>query len=459
MLEQADRLGVVGWAARGTAPATLRIRLDDADVGQVVADRFRSDLADIEGAGAFAFWFPAPLPDDSAAEIAVQAEDGTHLPGSPVRLVASVPLPAGLRLPDVGAPLALVVDEAPPDAARDAGSVALLSHMQALRRLGFHVVFSTLAEADDAIRRTAGRVRLAYLHRLRPMALLAARVRAANPGVQVAFAVADLAHLRTEREAALRGTLPPEGLRTAELLAARAADVVLTHSSVEAALLEQWRPGVRARVVPWAKPPRPVAVPFADRTGIGFLGSYGHPPNLDAARVLLDEIMPAVWAVAPLHCVIAGSGMPPWLRRRAGGLVRVIETLPDTAALWRQVRVSAAPLRFGAGVKGKVLESLSAGIPCVCSPIAAEGLLLPRMLVAEDAAAMVVALLRLHTDPRENAAAAAEGFAMLAARHTQDAVGRALALALAPVAGAINDGGGSAASSPARASPRQTSRC
>ncbi len=398
----------------------------------MVADRFRADLAELDGAGAFEVFFPIPPPANAPARIAVRAEDGAHLPGSPVLLPAPVaPLP-GRRLPDSGAPVALVVDEAAPDPARDAASAALLSHMGALRRLGFFVVFSTLAEAADTIRRTAGRVRLAYLHRLRPMALLAAPVRAANPGVHVVYAVADLSHVRAEREAALFGTNPPPGLRDAELSAARAADAVATHSPVEAVLLERALPGARAHFVPWAVPPRPVAAPFADRAGIGFLGSFGHPPNLDAARVLLDEIMPAVWQAAPLPCLLAGSGMPPWLRRRAGALVRVIEHLPDTEDLWRLVRVSAAPLRFGAGVKGKVLDSLSAGIPCVCSPIAAEGLFLPPSLVAADQKDMVAALLRLHADPRANAAAAAAGLALLAARHTDAMVERTLAWALAP---------------------------
>ncbi len=362
----------------------MRVRLDGRHVGTVRADRHRADLADIDGAGAFELWFADPPVPDTPARIAVQTEDGVHLPGSPVLLPAVAAPPPGRRLPDSGAPVALVVDAAAPDPARDAASVALLSHMHALRRLGFFVVFATLAEADDAIRRMAGRVRLAYLHRLRPMALLAGPVRAANPGVHVLYAVADLSHVRGEREAAVLGTTPPPGLRDAELAAARAADAVLTHSPVEAALLERALPGVRAHWVPWAVPPRPVRTPFADRAGIAFLGSFGHPPNLDAVQVLLDEIMPAVWAQAPLPVVIAGSGQPAWLRRRSGGLVQVVEILPDTADLWARVRVSVAPLRFGAGIKGKVLDSLAAGIPCVCSPVAAEGLFLSSSLIAAE---------------------------------------------------------------------------
>jgi hypothetical protein len=423
-VESADRLGVRGWATAGR----LLVSVDGVRVETVLADTYRADLAEIDGAGAFEAWF-APLPQ-TAVEIAVTTADGVHLPGSPVRLAPAAAFPAGPLLPDAGMPLALVVDEAAPDATRDAGSVALLSHMATLRSMRFFVVFATLAEAEGAVRRTAGRVRVAYLHRLRPMATLAPAIRAANPGVHIVFSVADLAHLRAERQAAVAGTGAPAGLRAAEIAAARAADAVVTHSRIEAVLLE--RLAVRAHVVPWAVPARPVSVPFAERAGIGFLGSYGHPPNLDAALVLLDTIMPEIWAVAPIPVVLAGHGMPRRLRARAGGLVQILGSLSDTADVWRRVRVSVAPLRFGAGVKGKVLDSFGAGIPCVCSPIAAEGLAVPESLVARDAPAMVSTLLRLHNDAAANARAAAEGLATLAEGHTPSRVQHALAWALAP---------------------------
>ena len=87
-------------------------------------------------------------------------------------------------------------------------------------------------------------------------------------------------------------------------------------------------------------------------------------------------------AYGRVPCVIAGHRPPAALLARAGEQVRVLASLPDAAALWRQVRVSAAPLRFGAGIKGKVMESLAVGIPCVCAPLAAEGIALPESLLA-----------------------------------------------------------------------------
>ncbi len=278
-LERADHLGVAGWARRGAAPVTLMVSVSGHAVASVRAEDDRPDLsAEGDGACAFEVWFDTPLPPGQPSEIRVCTADGEDLPGSPRLVSRAAGLPRGTWLVDQGAPLALVVDAAVPDAGRDAGSVALLSHMASLRRLGFSVAFTPLARAESAIAGTAGQVRVAYLHRLLPMALLEPAIRAANPGVHVVWSVADLPYLRAYRQALVLGGTAPPGLYAAERAAVRAADAVVTHSPVEAAMLERLVPRPRAHWVPWSVPPRPNGVPFVQRIGIGFIGSYGHAP-------------------------------------------------------------------------------------------------------------------------------------------------------------------------------------
>jgi hypothetical protein len=433
-LEWAGRFGAGGWARLGMRPAELDLRADGRVLARVTADAYRPDLARAgEGDGAVAFtrWFAAPLP--TGTELAVTAADGTQLPGSPVR-VAPPPLPpSGAWQADVGSPVALMVDEAAPDPTRDAGSAVVLSHAAALRALGYAVTFVTLAAAPAALARLAGRVRLAWLHRMRPMLELHAAVRAANPGVRILFALADLASLRTARAHAVLGgdAAALAGLRGAEAAALAAADVVLTHSTVEAAVLGTGWPALRVAVVPWAvAPSAPALPPFAGRAGIGFIGNFGHAPNRDAAQVLLDAVMPLVWQRGRVPCVIAGYGLPSALSARAGALVTMLDSPDDAAvALWHRVRVSAAPLRFGAGIKGKVLDSLAHGVPCVCTPIAAEGLSLPPDLIVGDAAAMAACLWHLHEDAAANAAAAA-GLERVVSMHDEATVRKAMAQAM-----------------------------
>ncbi len=147
--------------------------------------------------------------------------------------------------------------------------------------------------------------------------------------------------------------------------------------------------------------------------------------------------MPLVWAEDPtIPFLLAGSFMPAELMQAAAqarGPVEVLGQIPVLADLWGRALISAAPLRFGAGIKGKVLDSLAAGIPCLCTVIAAEGLGLPAGLaglVQDDAAAMARAIVGLHRDPAEVDRLGAEGRAYIAAHYAAAVVDASLAPAI-----------------------------
>ena len=405
-----------GWqAALGEAARRAEAATAPAEIERLLA-------ALAEQAAALLMAEGSALPEPIAARLDRFA--GTPLP----------PRPAESR------PQALFIDEGVPAARRDAGSNAALSHMQSLQRLGFRVHFVAAAGMDRAgersiglerlgitcwhapwvgsveevLRRLGPRLNLVYLHRYGVMQRYGALVRRWAPGARLAYCVADLHHLRAARRFAVEAGLPPDapdgvaaaaGLRTAELLAALGSDAVITHSSHEAELLRRAVPEAGVHLVPWAVSLRPGPAGPGSRRGVAFVGSYGHPPNLDAAYELLERVMPAVWAEAPdIELVLAGSDLPASLRAAAGrvrfGRVRVEGWVEDLDALLDGVRLTAAPLRYGAGLKGKVLDSLAAGVPCLCSPMAAEGMDLPPALgalVCGDAEAMAEAILRLHS--------------------------------------------------------------
>jgi glycosyltransferase involved in cell wall biosynthesis len=338
-------------------------------------------------------------------------------------------------------PQALFVDEGVPSARRDAGSNAAISHMRSLMRLGYQVHFvagSSMARAgersagleamgvtcwhspwagsvEEVLRVLGDRLGVVYVHRFGVMQRYGALVRRWAPGARLLYCVADLHFLRAARRFAVEaglaldapeGEVAAEGVRTGELLAAVAADVVITHSSYEAALLRRVVPEAHAALIPWDVPVGPEPAPEAGRRGVAFVGSYGHAPNLDAAHALLEEVMPLVWAVDPsIPLILAGSDLPAGLRAAAAGVtagpVEVLGWVEDLGALLGRVRLTAAPLRYGAGLKGKVLDSLAAGVPCVGSPMAGEGMELPEALgglIGADAAAMAAVILDLHRD-------------------------------------------------------------
>jgi O-antigen biosynthesis protein len=117
-----------------------------------------------------------------------------------------------------------------------------------------------------------------------------------------------------------------------------------------------------------------------ERQGIALIAGYQHPPNVDAALWLVREILPLVWQHDPaIGCLLVGSRMPEELRQlsRKG----VIPLGQGLDGIFDRVRLTVAPLRYGAGIKGKVIDSLAAGVPCIGTPIAAEGLDLPPLLL------------------------------------------------------------------------------
>ncbi|MCJ2088232.1 glycosyltransferase family 4 protein [Methylobacterium sp. E-005] len=373
----------------------------------------------------------------------------------------------GLALDPVARPRALVIDTTLPVTARDAGSNAILSHLRSLQRLGYAVTFAPLdmvgdaaaleaegvrcclspwyATVEEVLRRHEGAFAVVYLHRIETAGRYAQLVRDTQRGARLIYSVADLHHLRTARQAAVEGRADlaayAEHVRLLELCTAQMSDAVITHSTHEAEILAGHIPSERVHIVPWAVAPRPTAVPFAARRGMAFVGGFGHQPNVDAALVLIESVMPALAALRPggsaaeLPCLLAGSGMPERVAALAAARpgVEILGRVPDLAALFDRVRLSVAPLAYGAGVKGKVLDSLAAGIPCVCTPVAAEGLDLPEplaRLVADTPTALAQAILSLHEDEGLNRTCAAAGLAYIAAMNSARRVDAGMRAAL-----------------------------
>ena len=158
----------------------------------------------------------------------------------------------------------------------------------------------------------------------------------------------------------------------------RTVDVVLYPSESEAATVRALAPGVAAFAVPvmafdTVPPPHP---PPAGASLL-FVGGFSHPPNADGIIWFVHEVLPLVREAVPtVRLVIAGSEPPPEVRALVRPDIEVTGYLSDAdlAERYAQARVVVAPLRFGAGVKGKVVEAMRMGVPVVTTPVGAEGL-------------------------------------------------------------------------------------
>ena len=176
---------------------------------------------------------------------------------------------------------------------------------------------------EEVLRRQAGEFDVVYLHRVANAAKYGELARYHNPKARRIYSVADLHHLRFERQASAEDRpellARSQWLRFIEHVAAVSADAVITHSTQEAEALAKQIPGGKIHTVRWSVPVRPVSRPFAERSGLAFIGGYSHEPNLDAARWLIDEIMPLVRKRKPdIECFLVGSGLPEQIRRLCG---------------------------------------------------------------------------------------------------------------------------------------------
>ena len=231
-------------------------------------------------------------------------------------------------------------------------------------------------------------------------------VREHCPAARIVFDTVDLHFLREQREAELSGK--EEDMNSAtlrkvqELNIARKADITLVVSPVEIELFREEAPDVDVRLLSNIHSIYPTAGSFAERQDILFIGGYEHPPNVDAMTWFLDEIMPRVVEANPaIRLHIVGGHLPEALAARASDNVLIDGFVADITPLFNSIRLSIAPLRYGAGVKGKINSSLSYGVPMVATSMAAEGMGLVHekdILIADDPEAFAREVVRLYDD-------------------------------------------------------------
>jgi glycosyltransferase involved in cell wall biosynthesis len=326
----------------------------------------------------------------------------------------------------------LFIDETTPTPNEDAGSVAALSHMRAMQRLGCKVTFvpadnmAHLGEitrdlqrigvevlhapwfwsAEEVVRKRGAEFDAVYLHRYVNAFKYAGVLRAAMPHAKLMYSVADIHHLRLEREAMVTGdaevAMRAGQMKARELAAMSMVDQVIVHSAHEGSYLSGIVDEGRLNVIPWVVPTRPPTRDFDGRADIVFLGGYRHAPNVDAVRYFVTEVMPYLRELVPgILFRIAGSHMPDSFHELAAADVVLDGFIPDLSAYFEGIRVMVAPLRYGAGIKGKVFDALARGLPCVASSVASEGMTLvdrEEIVVADDSRQIAEAIAWVYQD-------------------------------------------------------------
>ena len=185
-------------------------------------------------------------------------------------------------------------------------------------------------------------------------------------------------------------------------------------------MLRKALPRAVLHYLPWVIEARAGAVPdHAARADVMFLGGFAHPPNADAVRWFVGAVLPILRTLLPdIRLHVYGAAIPPDIAALASEAVVIGGHVSDLAAAFDHHRAMIAPLRFGAGFKGKVAEALANGLPVIASPVAADGTGLRHdreILVAEDPTAFAMSIARLERDAATWQRLSAAGLAHAAA--------------------------------------------
>jgi GT2 family glycosyltransferase/SAM-dependent methyltransferase len=345
-------------------------------------------------------------------------------------------------------PHVLVADYRVPAPREDAGSLRMREILLALRALGCHVTLmpenKIRTEPDTTELQQAGievlygpfderhviaqigsDLGLAILSRPTVASRLLAALREVVPGTRLVYDTVDLHYLREERRAQANPELDLDGVvntfREMELGLVRMCDETITVSEEERVAVIDAVPDARVSVIPTINRVAGEPAPPDARRGLMFLGGFRHPPNVDCAVHLVNDVLPLVREeLGAVPLTIVGSH-PPDEVRALGGVEGVTVTgwVDDLDPYFQGTRLMAAPLRYGAGVNGKITHSLANGLPVVTTSIGAEGLSGvsgEHLLVADDLEEFAAAVVRLYRDDRLWERLSANGRALAAER-------------------------------------------
>ena len=328
----------------------------------------------------------------------------------------------------------LYVDTCVPTFDRDAGSAITWQYLKLLSEIGYAVTFwphdglprepytSKLREIGvevhaggerlgDCLWGAAREIDVVCLARPDVAAAHVDTVRRLTRA-RVLYVAHDLQFLRYQRMHAVVGGMGPRWLawrmERIELKVMRRCDTTIVFSTAEKEILADLYPRLDVKVWPWIEELAAAGPGFDERSGAAFVGSFTHSPNEDAALWFAEEVLPLVRRRVPeVDLAVIGAHPPPRVAalgspRGEAVPVKILGFVPDLAKHLNAARVFVAPLRYCAGVNGKILTAMAHGLPVVTTSVGAEGIGIENereVLVADAPEDFAEAVVSLHEAP------------------------------------------------------------
>ncbi len=163
--------------------------------------------------------------------------------------------------------------------------------------------------------------------------------------------------------------------RATELGVYSRADIIIAISETERALLLRENARLRVELIPLIYSLR--ASPkerSPTRYSILFVAHFDHDANVDGIVHFCSQVLPLVRRELPdVRLRIIGHSPPEEVRRLAGPGVEVLGYVPDIATAYESSDVAIAPMRYGGGLKGKIAEAMSYGLPVITNSVCLVG--------------------------------------------------------------------------------------
>ncbi len=215
-----------------------------------------------------------------------------------------------------------------------------------------------------------------------------------NTQAKILYCGHDLHYLREQRRLCIEGTvstgLCSEEWKKIETYIARSADVSYFFSDHEVIELKKEVPEANIQTLPLFLYDNDNLVlkntaTFDERKGLLFVGGFSHTPNKDAATWFIKDVFPYVLSKLPgIVFTIIGSNIPEELLKLGGKNVKFMGRVSDAELLqhYNMTRLVVAPLRYGAGVKGKIVEAIHHGVPVITTSVGIEGIRDPEHVIS-----------------------------------------------------------------------------
>jgi GT2 family glycosyltransferase len=314
----------------------------------------------------------------------------------------------------------LIIDHYVPTFDRDSGSLRMLSMLRILRDMGYKVSFwpddltydarysRTLQDLGietyygvldfeefirdqglelDAVLMSRPATAKKYLHLVKKYS-----------GAQTIFDTVDLHFVREQR----RLELEVQQWKNLEFFLAEETDATLVVSPTEKEILAAEKFADKVAVVSNIHSLEPCLKGFEERHGLMFIGGFAHPPNEEGILWFIEYVLPLIRRKLPGLCLtIVGSDPSERLTAMASDTVTVTGYVEDVSGYFNDCRVFVSPLLHGAGVKGKIGQSFSYGLPVVTTSVGAEGMQLTdrhNALISDSETEFANKVIDLYTD-------------------------------------------------------------